>query len=74
MQEFNADEYWKDKKYKCFVVYLSVGSGKKICTSKINVQARNEERAVHVAKLNSMLKGNVQGFARLAEPRDFGIR
>lgn len=71
---FDAEEYWRDKEYKCWVVCLSKGDGKRRCTSFFNIQARTPERAIHVAKLHSLMKGKVYGTARLATPHDLGAK
>lgn len=70
---FDAEAYWRDKKFKKWVVHLSVRSGKKKEERQIvNVQARTEERAIECAKRHSLLKGRVYGRAWLATPADLG--
>ena len=71
---FDAERYWASREYKKWVVYLSVGSGKKAKTDRILVTARNEERAVICAKKHSLLTGRVFGRASLARPSDLGCR
>jgi len=79
---FDAEEYWKDKPYKCWVVCLSSNKGKvkpskcgkrKEYLAFYNVQARMEERAIEVAKKHcTVLSGRIYGTARLATPADLG--
>jgi hypothetical protein len=70
---FDAEEYWKDKPFKKWVVRLATGSGKKEQSALYWVQARNEERAIAVAKsVCTVLNGRIRGTARLATPRDLG--
>lgn len=72
---FDPEEYWRDKLYKKWVVLLLTGSGKKEQRAIYYVQARNEDRAVAVAKrVCTVLKGRVHGRARLATPADLGAR
>ena len=79
---FDAEEYWRDKKYKCWVVCLSSRKGKvkpsasgrrKEYRAYYNVQARTAERAIEVAKRHcTVLSGRIEGTARLAVPPDLG--
>jgi len=79
---FDPEEYWKDKKYKCWVVCLSAKKGKvkptrvgrkKEYLAFYNIQARTAERAIEVAKQQcTVLSGKIEGAARLATPQDLG--
>jgi len=69
---FDAEEYWRDKEYKKWVVRLSKGSGKKEQSRVYNIQARTIVRAIAAAKAYSVLTGRVRGEARLATPADLG--
>lgn len=71
---FDAEAFGAGHEYKKWVVYLTKGSGKKAVTDKVIVQARTEERAIKCAMANSMLKGRVGAFARLARPSDLGCK
>ena len=79
---FDAEEFWRDKEYKKWVVRLSSrktnnrmeGKKKEYVDIKY-VTAKTAERAILVAKDNCFsLKGKIYGTARLAEPSDFGIK
>lgn len=75
LDDFDAEEYWREKLYKKWVVLLATGSGKKEQCTIYYVQARNEDRAVAVAKrVCTVLKGRVHGRARLATPADLGAK
>lgn len=79
---FDAEEYWRDKTYKCWVVCLEARKGKvkpsrsgkrKEYRAYYNVQARTAERAIEVAKRHcTVLSGKIYGSARLATPSDLG--
>jgi len=79
---FDAEEYWKDKEYKKWVVRLSsrktnnrMEARKKEYTDIMFVTAKTAERAIEVAKAHCIsLKGKIYGRARLAEPFDLGIK
>lgn len=79
---FDAEEYWRDKPYKCWVVCLYSGKGsikpstsgrRKEYRAYYNVQARTAERAIEVARCYcTVLSGRIYGTARLATPGDLG--
>jgi len=77
---FDAEEFWRDKEYKKWVVRLSSRSTnnkrEKRKREYIDIKlvtARTAERAVEVAKNHCVyLKGKIYGKARLAEPADLG--
>lgn len=69
---FDAEEYWRDKEYKKWVVRISKGYGKKEVSRIYNITARTVERAIAAAKAYSVLTGRVRGEARLATPTDLG--
>ena len=74
---FDAEEYWRDKPYKKWVVRLegkNRKTGKKDSMS-INVTAKTPEGAIATAKRHcALLVGKVEGSARLATPPDLGAR
>lgn len=75
MKPFDPEEFWRDKKYKCWVVILSTGEGKRMKMASYNIQARTAERAIIVAKKHcTVLTGRIDGYARLASPEDLGAR
>jgi len=79
---FDAEEYWKDKEYKKWVVRLSsrktnnrMEKRKKEYVDIKLVTARTAERAIATAIAHCVsLKGRIYGRARLAEPSDLGIK
>lgn len=73
---FNAEEYWKDKPSKSWVVSLTstkrVGKTKVKKNHTVYVRARDSQRAIHTARINTFLKGKISGHCRLATPTDLG--
>jgi len=74
---FDAEEYWKDKIYKCWAVCLygkNRRAGKKD-SMFINITAKTPERTIVTAKRHcALLVGKVYGTARLATPPDLCAR
>jgi hypothetical protein len=71
---FDAEEFWRDKQHKKYVVHLNRDQGRKTFSDTLLIQARNPERAFLCAKRHSLLKGRVYGRVRLARPEDLGAR
>lgn len=69
---FDAEAYWGSRPYKCFVVTLESGRGRNLKRDRFNIRAKTEDRAIACAKRNSLLKGKISAFARLARPADLG--
>lgn len=76
MNGFNAEEYWKDKPSKSWVVSLTstkrVGRVKERKHHTVYVRARTSESAIRTARINTFLKGRISGHCRLATPTDLG--
>ena len=74
---FDAEEFWKDKPYKAWVVHLEgknrrAGKKDSMC---LNITAKTPESAIATAKRHcALLVGKVEGSARLATPPDLGAR
>jgi len=65
---FNAEDYWKLKTYKKWVVRLSSSK----TTETRYVSAKSRYGAINAAKAVTFLKGNVICTASLATPKDLG--
>jgi len=73
MSAFNAEEYWRDKPRKTWVVHLERKRGRKVLdTQKIIVSASTEQEAKRTAVANSFIKPTNYGSCRLATPADLG--
>ena len=71
---FDADQYWGSREYKVWVVRLNTVSRRNDKTDTKIIRARTEETAIRTARFHTMIKSKVYGVARLATPRDLGIR
>lgn len=75
MSAFNAQEYWRDKPVKKWVVTLEKQRGGRVVEmDKLIVSARSEISAKRTAAANSMMNATHYGSCMLATPNDLGCR
>lgn len=73
--DFNAEEYWRDKYYKVWVVDIVVdrrSDKQKRMQDRKYVRARTKQGAIKTAKFHTHLKGRIRTSTRLATPSDLG--
>lgn len=73
MNNFNAEEYWKDKLYKTWVVTLRKSQGRKVIDIDTKyIRARTKGAAIETAKYHTLMTGKLTASCRLATPTDLG--